>query len=65
VHAESRGIAAMNTLLLALLGNAAVAYVWTSHDRRLFGGVLAFMLLSEATAVGLFFGALYALANMR
>jgi hypothetical protein len=55
----------MNTLFLALLGNAAVAYVWTRGNGASFGGVLAFMLLSEACAVGLFFAALYALANMR
>jgi len=55
----------MTMLLLALLGNAAVAYVWTRGNGASFGGVLAFMLLSEAAAVGLFFGAVYALANMR
>jgi hypothetical protein len=57
----------MQFLALLLIANAVTAWFWT-HDnpiRGLFFGVFAFCVLSEACAAALFFGAVYALANMR
>jgi hypothetical protein len=57
----------MQFLFALMLGNVVVAWFWT-HDhpmRGMFFSMFAFIVFSEACAAGLFFGAVYALANMR